>query len=204
MYLIIKDLNRLIQWRKSRFKIILVELWNINCIIFVIRFWLMGVKDQFEYLQDKLTGTFFDLFFNLGQFNSLYFVVGFLSLFGLLNTKHIFHKSDIRVWNPLLNVLTNINWSQFVEYNLDFEPTFSLIKFSQNPILTLKRWRIVFSKLRNHRQVHFAYPPKLFPYMNRKIRIKILYTSLIYSAFLKSFHYATSRFPLFCLLILIF
>lgn len=192
MNLLNKDLSRIILLRQYRHKNWITGFLNLNCIHYAIRFWLISIKDQFEWLEYSLSGSIFDQFFNLGQFNRVYFVVGTLCLIVIFNNTYIVYTSDSRVWDPLVKTLTKNNWQQFVADNLPFEISFSWNKLLRNPILSLKKCLLVFQKLRNYRQVHFLQPLKLFPYMNRKIRVKVLSLLLFYTFLLKLIYQSTS------------
>ena len=98
---------------------------------------------------------FFYVFFNFGQFNGTYFVFCLFSINCFIILYEIFYKCNFQLWDPLLTTLTRVNWSQFVENNLNFKPTFSLIEGLLNPTRWMRRWKVVLKKLQDYRQVRF-------------------------------------------------
>lgn len=176
MNLLNKDLNLLIQLRKSRFKNWLIGLTYLNCLQIFIKFFLMGTIGYFEFSEYIMKGTIFYLFNNLGQFNQTNFIFSLFPLYSIVCTYIIVYKSDDLVWDPLFTSLIRDNWNQFLENNFDHRPTFFMLRM---PIQTLKIWKLVIKKLQNYRKVHFSHQLRLFPYMDRQIRAKVLYNLLM-------------------------
>lgn len=176
MILLNNDLDRLIQLRKSRFKNWIIGLICLNCLQISIRFFLMGTVGNFEISEYIMKGSLFYLFNNFGQFNQINFLFSLFPLYSIFNTYGIVYKSDDLIWEPLMTTLTRDNWNQFLENNFDSRPTFFMIR---KPIQTFKIWKLVINKLQNYQKVHFSHRLSLFPYMNRRIRVKILYNLLM-------------------------
>ena len=187
MNLLNENLNQLIWLRKSRLKIWLIGSILVDCLYHIIRSLLMSLIEHFEFSHKIMNGCYFHLFFNFGQFNEIYLTFCLFPINCFQFLYEIFYKCNFQLWDPLLTTLTRDNWSQFVKNNLDFKPTFSLIKGMQKPTCWMRRWKVVLTKLQDYRQVRFAHPLPLFPYMNRKIRVKILYNLLILTIFIKLF-----------------
>lgn len=194
MNLLNKDLNKLIRLRQSRWKTLIIWLIYLNFIQFTLRFALMGTRIHNEYFQSFSNGPFFDLFFNVDQFNEVFLALSLFPLYCCHIVNEMVNNSDIRMWHPLMTTLTRDNWNQFVEDNLDFTPTFSLIEWLKHPIGNFQKWKIVFSKLRNYRRVCFVHKLKLFPYLNKKIRVKILFPFLISLLILEFIYYSSCKF----------
>lgn len=185
MNLLNKDLNQLIQLRKSRFKNWLFGLIYLNCLQFSIRFLIMTTADYFEYSKYIMKGSFFDLSLNLGKFNKIYFVFTMFPIYSIYVNYCIVYKSGDHIWDPLLTTLIRDNWNQFIKDNFNYRPTFSLIEGLRRPTQTLKSWKGVFNKLQNYRLVHFTHRLRLFPYMNRRIRVEILFNLLKFEIYFK-------------------
>ena len=184
MNLFDNGLTNLIQLRNSRFKIPITGLIYLECLHFTFRFLLISFAKKFDYQNNVFVNSknsfLNNYYFNFGQYTEIFTIFSLFPLYLIYVAHQIVFKSDIQIWHPVMTTLTRDNWSQFVENNLNFQPTFSLIKLIKQPNIHLMRWKIVFGLLRNHRQVCFKKPLALFPYLNRQIRVQIIYHFLFY------------------------
>ena len=142
--------------------------------MFPIRLFVSSLNYRFDIYQHTVHDHMVEILFDFRPYYEVNVFMGQFTLFVLYTTYLIMDSSSIHLWDHIIPQLAQQNWTQFVKANLTFEPTFRFSVLMRKPRETISEWKEVFQKLQNPDSICFKSTIKHFPYLDRKIRARIL------------------------------
>ena len=175
MNILTNAINQILWLRRSLRCRLALYLWIST---FSFRFLISIINYKIPIYRHTIHDHVVEVLLDFGPFYEVNICIIEMTLFIGYITYLIIDSSNIHLWDQIILQLAHQSWNDFVKRNLTFEPAFRFSMLMRKPKETISEWKEVFQKLQNPDSICFKSTIKHFPYLDRKIRARILLESI--------------------------